>query len=290
MPITIFNHFADAVAPYDDVILDVWGCLHDGGAVFPEALDCLNRLAGQGKTVTLLSNAPRRADRVAAALAEKGLAASLYQHIVTSGDAARSALEEHPAPWASELGARVFHMGPERDAGLLDGLPYDSENDIARADFILCTGLDGPEDAVADYESDLRAGAERSLPLVCANPDKTVIRNDRCELCAGALAARYREMGGTVHDFGKPYPAIYHRCLAALDGIERRRVLCVGDGLETDIQGAMNAGFDSLLVTGGLLAPRLSTPPGTPPLAGELEAICVTAGIHPTAALARLAW
>ncbi len=126
--------------------------------------------------------------------------------------------------------------------------------------------------------------------MICANPDKAVVRHGRAELCAGALAARYAERGGTVHDFGKPHAEVYGLCLDALGIRERAKVLAIGDGLETDIRGARDAGIDSLLVTGGLLAERLSTPTGARPSAAELEALCREAGALPTAAIARMAW
>ena len=290
MSIRIFDHLADAVAPYDGVILDVWGCLHDGGAIFADAAQALAALRDAAIPVVLLSNAPRRSDRVAQILAEKGLAPGLVRSILTSGDAARAALAARAAPWAAALGDRAYHLGPARDTGLLDGLDYTENDAIETCDFILCTGLDRPEESVADYEPVLAAGVARALPMICANPDKTVVRNGQAELCAGALAARYAALGGRVHEFGKPYGDVYGLCLAALGITEREKVLAIGDGLDTDIRGARDAGIDSLLVTGGLLAERLSTPPGVRPAAGELEALARAAGVRPGAAIARMVW
>ncbi len=100
MSIEVFDHLADAVVPYDGVILDVWGCLHDGGAIFADAAQALAGLQEAAIPVVLLSNAPRRSDRVAEILAEKGLAPGLVRTILTSGDAARAALAARAAPWA----------------------------------------------------------------------------------------------------------------------------------------------------------------------------------------------
>ena len=290
MSIRIFDHLADAVAPYDGVILDVWGCLHDGGAIFADAGQALAGLRDSAIPVVLLSNAPRRSDRVAEILAEKGLAPDLVRATLTSGDAARAALAARNEPWADALGRRVYHLGPARDDGLLDGLDYTENDDLEASDFILCTGLDGPEESVVDYEPTLAAGVTRGLPMICANPDKTVSRHGRVELCAGALAARYAELGGTVHEFGKPHGEVYGLCLDAL-GIDRReKVLAIGDGLETDIRGAQGAGIDSLLVTGGLMAERLSSAPGARPSASEIETLARAGDARPTAAIARMVW
>jgi HAD superfamily hydrolase (TIGR01459 family) len=288
--ICIFNHLADAVGPYDGVILDVWGCLHEGGAIFAHAAAALNHLHESEIPVVLLSNAPRRASRVADALAGKGLAPGLVRAILTSGDSARAALRARETPWAAKLGKRAYHLGPARDEGLLEGLDYTPSDDLGSADFILCTGLDGPEERVADYEPILTRGTSRGLPLICANPDKAVRRNGQTELCAGTLAARYAELGGMVHEFGKPHGAVYGLCLEALGITRRDRVLAIGDGPETDIRGAADAGIDSLLVTGGLLAEQLSTAPGTAPEPAEIETLSRAAGALPTAAIARMIW
>ncbi len=290
MSIKVFDDLADAVAPYDGVILDVWGCLHDGGAIFAEAAEALAGLRDAAIPVVLLSNAPRRSDRVAEILAEKGLSPGLVRTILTSGDAVRAALAARNEPWAGALGQRVYHLGPARDGGLLDGLDYTETDDLDASDFILCTGLDGAEESITDYEAVLTAGAKHGLPMICANPDKTVARHGRVELCAGALAARYTELGGIVHAFGKPYADVYDLCLDALGIPDRGKVLAIGDGLETDIRGARDAGIDALLVTGGLLGQQLSTAPGARPSANELEALARAVGTLPSAAIARMVW
>ena len=83
-------------------------------------------------------------------------------------------------------------------------------------------------------------------------------RGEVREWCAGALAALYTEMGGESLYFGKPHPPIYdlaRRRLAALGHkVSEDRILCVGDGIVTDLPGALGEGLDSLFVTGGLAA------------------------------------
>jgi ribonucleotide monophosphatase NagD (HAD superfamily) len=86
--------------------------------------------------------------------------------------------------------------------------------------------------------------------------------------CAGALAELYREMGGESLYFGKPHPPIYDlalRRIAALRDVPRDRILAVGDGLGTDVAGALGEGFDCVFVSGGLAAEDTGTPPGGSP-------------------------
>jgi HAD superfamily hydrolase (TIGR01450 family) len=93
--------------------------------------------------------------------------------------------------------------------------------------------------------------------MICANPDIVIHRGDDLIYCAGALARRYEELGGSVVYAGKPYGPIYDRALARAERargrpIEKPRVLAIGDGMKTDIVGAKRAGLDALFVTGGV--------------------------------------
>ena len=55
-------------------------------------------------------------------------------------------------------------------------------------------------------------------------------------------------MKGKVIYFGKPHPTVYN--LSA--NINNKRVLCIGDNLNTDIKGANIQNYDSLLITSGI--------------------------------------
>ena len=289
MTIPIVPGLAALAADYDGYILDVWGVMHQGGAAYPEARACLRRLRGAGKQVVFLSNAPRLAHQVKATLNGKGVDAVLYDAVVASGDAARLTLADRSLPPAQGLGTRYHLLGPPWSDDVIDGLGYAPAADIGEAEFLLGIGLDDGCNTVEDHEPILHAAAARDLPMICVNPDLLVIRLGVREPCAGALAARYEELGGRVHYFGKPYPEVYELALAAL-GLPSSRVLAVGDGLATDIAGAAGAGLDSLLITGGLLADTLDLRPGEAPSARALEEACRAAGVTPHAALAAFVW
>ncbi|MSO74903.1 MAG: TIGR01459 family HAD-type hydrolase [Alphaproteobacteria bacterium] len=290
MTVPIIHGLSDIAARYDGVVLDIWGVVHQGGPAFPGVIDCLVQLQKLGRPVVFLSNAPRRAVRVERLLESKGISPSLHRGVVSSGEIARISLEARQTPALAALGACYIRLGSEADDDLLDGLRYRPVDDPARADFILAIGLDGQRPTVAHYETGLAAAAQRNLPMLCVNPDLVVVRLGTRELCAGALAARYKELGGTVHYFGKPYEAAYPPVLAKLGLTARHRVLAVGDGLETDIKGARAAGLDSLLVTGGILADALGIDRLSPPPAASLEAAYRDAATMPNAAIATLRW
>ena len=289
MTIPILPGLAPLTADYDGYILDVWGVMHQGGPAYPEAVACVRRLREAGKRVVFLSNAPRLAHQVEAVLNGKGVDGALYDGVVASGDAARQALADRSHPAADGLGTSYHLLGPPWSDDVIDGLGYTLAADIAEAEFLLGIGLDDGCNTVEAHEPVLQAAAARDLPMICVNPDLLVIRLGVLEPCAGALAARYGELGGRVRYFGKPYPAIYDLALAEL-GLPPARVLAVGDGLATDIAGANAAGLDSLLITGGLLADALDLAPGEAPSARALAEACRAAGARPSAALPTFVW
>ena len=258
--------FAPLAPNYDAAILDLWGVVHNGREAFPNAVACMSRMRAAGIKIALLSNAPRRSGRIEQQLTNIGVGRDTYDALITSGDLTRDALEAELGKGSSRYGETYFHLGPERDDGLLDGLDYREVPDIESADFILNTGLfDDESETAADYEARLRAAAARAQPLVCVNPDLTVIRGDAEIPCAGALARAYEDLGGEVAYFGKPHRGAYDACLARLGVADRSRVVAVGDSLHTDIAGAVGAGLDAIFVTSGIHAAELGIAPGERP-------------------------
>jgi HAD superfamily hydrolase (TIGR01450 family) len=162
-----------------------------------------------------------------------------------------------------QAGDQVLHIGPERDLTLFEAA---IEGDGVRpklvalgdAHYVLCTGLRSDEtETLDDYQSELKAMLTRGMAMICANPDIVIHRGDTLIQCAGALARRYEDLGGSVIYAGKPYGPIYDRALALAERargerIDKRRVLAIGDGMKTDILGASQAGLDALFVTGGI--------------------------------------
>src|SRR5271154_1017107 len=249
----LLTGFSSLASEYDGFVLDLWGVIHDGVNAFPHAVDTLSQLRDAGKKTLLLSNVPRPNDAVRTMMRRMGIEDALYTDILTSGEAVRRALQSPPDAWWSALGSRVFHLGPERDKPVLEGLPLISVATPGEADFVLNTGPDdhrNPSD-MNEFEPTLQDCARHRLPMICGNPDLEVIRGGVRVLCAGALAVRYQELGGEVRSIGKPDPAIYAAVLAVL-GMPKGGVLAVGDSLRTDIAGAAAAGLDSCWVLDGL--------------------------------------
>lgn len=288
--IRILTGLQSFLAPYDGLILDLWGVIHDGRDPYPGVCDTLARIKESGRKVVMLSNAPRRAAAVIEGMTQIGIDRALYDDVLSSGELAWQALSDRSLPWAAALGRRCLHVGPARDDGLLEGLGLTVVDAAEEGAFILNTGPWEDDETVADYEDLLSKAAAAAMPMVCANPDIEVIRAGNRIICAGALARRYEELGGTVHQFGKPYPETYDACLALLGIEDRARLLAVGDSLATDIRGAVQAGIDSVLVTSGIHGAELGLAYGETPSPERLEAACSRAGACPAAAIAAFLW
>jgi HAD superfamily hydrolase (TIGR01459 family) len=288
MTLPLINGVRDIADQYDALILDLWGVVHNGVAPYPGVLDCMAKLHEAGKKVVLLSNAPRQSEKVEVQVAGFGVPRAAYDVLVTSGDVTRLHVERRDDDWHAALGQRYLHVGPERDYGLLHGTGVDEVSDLADADFILTSGLWNDDvDTEADYDELFGQARARNLPMICANPDLSVMRGDQMVLCAGSIAAHYEAMGGEVRYNGKPYAPGYELCFERLGGISRGRVIGVGDSFRTDIAGANLVGIDSLFVLSGIHAEELG---GDNPDASLIEAAATKAGHMPTAAIGGFYW
>lgn len=275
---------------YDGFILDLWGVLYDGGQVFGHALEVLARLRALDKRLVILSNGPRRAEEVEKRIAGAGIPRDRYDAVMSSGEEAWLSLKgEIDDPWYRGLGRRVFYMGADSDRAMLDGLDVTEAKEAADADFILGIGPFDPADTISDYQDMLVAATARDVPMVCANPDLVVHRLGNVEICAGGIAERYEELGGRVRWHGKPHPSIYQSGMRLMGGIEKSRVLAVGDSFRTDIRGASAAGIDSLFVIEGIHREDLLTSDGEPNEV-RLAETAMQAGAMPTYAIGRFHW
>jgi len=281
----------ESVAPlaetHDGFVLDIWGVLHDGEKPYPGVPEALRALRARGKRIVLLSNAPRRSWTVAEALAGMGLGPELFDGIVTSGEVAWTLLRDRTHPFFAKLGRRAFHIGPERDLSVVEGLDIPITADAAAADFVLNTGPDFEHgrESVEPYQPMLAAAAAARLPMVCTNPDRAVMVAGQRLICAGALADRYTALGGEVMEIGKPDPMVYETVLKTL-GLPPARIVAVGDTPHTDLAGAAAVGIDAVWALTGLAGDHLGPDPSPELLDREAQ----SEGVRPMAALRSLRW
>jgi HAD superfamily hydrolase (TIGR01459 family) len=241
----------DAVAErYDAFFCDVWGVIHNGRRAYPEACAALQRMRALGKTVILITNVPKPRGPIPAQLDRLGVPREAWDAVVTSGDAIRVELAQRsPGP--------MFKIGPgDYDRALWEGLGLE-EAPLEQARFIGISGLNRDDETPANYAAMLRQAKARDLDLICANPDIVVQHGDRLIWCAGAIAQDYAKLGGRVIMAGKPHAPIYDLARRELDALAHRhvetpRILCIGDGVITDIAGANAQGLDSLFIASGI--------------------------------------
>ena len=259
----IIDSLADIANRYDVLLVDLWGCVHNGVTAYPEAVASLRGFRQGGGTVVLLTNAPRSRHEVAKQLVRLSVPEDSHDDIATSGDSARAAM------FRGAVGEKVWFMGQPFDETFFDPMEIIDDPvtiqrvDLVDAEGIICCGPFDPHADPAVNRPQFLYAKQKGLKLLCANPDIVVDRGDRREWCAGALAALYTEMGGESLYFGKPHPPIYdlaRRRLAALDkDVDPTRILAIGDGVHTDIDGAMGEDIDSLFISGGLAAVETKT-------------------------------
>lgn len=283
--------FAPFVGRYEAAILDLWGTVHNGIDPLPGVIDCLERMRDAGIAVAMLSNAPFRAARVVEVLDRIGVPRDLYRFVMSSGEEAWQALATREEDWYRTLGSRCLFVGGRHHVSMIDNPGLEPVDDLADADFILCTGPREAHHTLADYEALLTEAATRKLRMVCANPDRAVMRGEQREICAGAIAERYEEhFGGEVRWHGKPDPSVFETVLTDLGEPDRARTLMVGDTLHTDVEGAIAAGIDSIFITHGIHAPYLDAVPGEAPSDARLAELYAGHGVVPTYAMTGLRW
>ncbi|MDM9623801.1 TIGR01459 family HAD-type hydrolase [Rhizobium sp. S96] len=260
------ENFAEITSRYDAVFCDVWGVLHNGIDPFPKAAAALEAARAAGLTVVLITNSPRIAPQVVDQLRHIGIQDAAYDRIVTSGDVTRGLIAEGPK--------KVFLLGPERDVAIIEGLGVERV-EARDADSVVCTGFFNDEtEKPEDYTEMLKAFQARNVPMICANPDLVVERGHRIIPCAGAMAAYYNQLGGETRIAGKPHKPIYDAVLSVAREVHGDfpldRVLAIGDGMPTDVRGALDYGLDLLYISGGIHAKEYT-------LNGETDEAILTA-------------
>jgi len=287
----IINTLAEIAEGYDALFVDLWGCMHDGVKALPDAVAAMTAYRATGGKVILVTNSPKPRAGVAAQIRQFGIPDNAYDAIASSGDSARAAM------FRGVVGENVWFMGEwDLDADFFEPMTIiDNPVTIRRvplkeAEGIVCRGPFDPMAHPDENRADFLYAKQKGLKLLCANPDIVVDRGDVREWCAGALARLYTDMGGESLYFGKPHPPIYdlaYRRLAALgQDLARSAILAIGDGIQTDIAGAVGEDLDSLFISGGLAAAETKTTDQPDPDA--LDAFLDTENFRPTYVIGHL--
>ncbi len=283
--IPILNSISGLARRYDAWLADIWGVMHNGVRPFPQAVEACRVFREGGGVVILISNAPRPRETVAVQLREVGVPADCYDGIATSGDVTRMLMAKY-------AGEAVFHLGPERDLPIFDGLRV-TLGSVADSTAVVCSGLRNDEtETPDDYAGLLAEFYQHRLPMICANPDVKVERGDMLIYCAGAIAEAYAKIGGKVIYAGKPHKPIYDLALALVmakhgSAVPRHRIIAIGDGIRTDIAGAAAQKIDSIYVASAVHMAGFSNGSLRQ---GDLASLFAGCKARPVAAVSQLTW
>ena len=242
--------------------IDLWGVVHNGVFLHNEAIKSLKEITKKNKDYILLTNAPRPNDAVKSFLEKLGMEKEIRDHVFTSGEAALNYLKKNFS------NNSFFHVGPPRDFDLFKDFEKMKSKKIEIADYILCTGLFDDHDKDLNYYKDLFEKNTKKK-MICTNPDLIVDRGNARELCAGSVAMIFEKMGGEVIYFGKPYPEVYNQSINNKD----KKILSIGDNLNTDIKGANLLNFDSLIISNGIHKKEIEEN-GIEKISKKYEALC----------------
>ncbi len=235
------NGFHSIADNYDLFYIDLWGVIHNGINLHEQAIAVLKELLKNKKMFVLLTNAPRPNKTVRNFLQKMGMDKQLREYVFTSGEAALKYLKKYL------ISKKFYHIGPPRDFDLFNLFEKNKSEDIIDSEYLLCTGLfDGYDKDLIYYKDLLEKHINKKM--ICTNPDLIVDRGEVRELCAGSVAMVFEKMGGEVVYFGKPHPEVYNQ---SIDN-KNKKILAIGDNLNTDIRGANLLNYDSLLISNGI--------------------------------------
>lgn len=252
------RRLGDLVASYDAVLLDAYGVLNDHQGALPGAAALIAALDRGGPGYFVVTNdASRLPTTLAARFASMGLPIAA-ERIITSGSILERWYAEHGLH-----GARTIVLGPpdsaryvERAGGVVVANGREAEVDVVvvadDAGFEFLPGVEAALSAVVRL-------CERGAPprLVLPNPDLIYPAGVGFGFTAGAAALLIeagleRRLGAGAPRFerlGKPAAYLFDEAVRRAGS---RRLLMIGDQLETDVAGALGAGLDAALLETGV--------------------------------------
>jgi HAD superfamily hydrolase (TIGR01459 family) len=226
---------------YDIFYIDLWGVVHNGIVLHKKAIETLMEITKAKKNYVLLTNAPRPNKTVKTFLEKMSMDKEIRAKVYTSGEAALTYLK------INHLNEKFYHIGPPRDFDLFVDFDDSKTKNINDSTYLLCTGLfENHDEGLNHYKKLFENHINKKM--ICTNPDLIVDRGGKRELCAGSVALVFEKMGGEVIYFGKPFPEVYNQ---SIDNTNKK-ILSIGDNLNTDIKGANLLDYDSLLISNGV--------------------------------------
>lgn len=231
------------IAQYESFVIDVWGVLYNSAELLPGAKELIEKIEHHGKRYCILSNAPRPVYAMQKNLEGLGLKIKA-DNMITSGGFFREKIKE----FAKET---LFVMGESLNSDLLQGIEIKRVEKISDARHLITVSYTESRDEVESCAHFFEEAIDSDVVMICPNPDIVVYVKDKVRYTPGAYAELYKRLGGKVIYFGKPHSPIYDY-LFEKHRFQKATTLMIGDSLETDIRGAHDYGFDSLMLLSGV--------------------------------------
>jgi NagD protein len=226
-------------------LIDMDGVIYRENKLIPGAAEFVQALITVGAPFLFLTNnsAPTPED-LAVRLKHLGVHGLSARHFYTSAMNTADFLNE------TDPGCTVFVIG---EGGLLAALHENKiANDAIKPRYVIVgEGAPSTEKLAKAHEC-----IERGAGLLATNPDNWCpVSSEKTRPGAGAIAAFLEaSTGRRAYYLGKPNGYMFHRArqkLAELSLTKPDRVVMIGDTMETDIRGAVEAGMLSYLVLSG---------------------------------------
>jgi HAD superfamily hydrolase (TIGR01459 family) len=240
---------------YDAILLDAYGVLVDLAGALPGAAAWVDQLNRRGKPYWLASNTAARLPESAARRYQGFGLAIPAERILSSGMLLAPFFAGHGL-----VGRRTRVLGPddscryaERAGAVVVGAGEEFDV-LVLADQAGFPFLEAMDEVLSALFAKFDRGVE--VPMILPNPDLVYPTGRGCGLTSGAAAAmleaalrqRYPDRSGLAFArLGKPYPGLFEEAARRAGS---RRLVMIGDQLETDIVGAAGFGIDSALVPG----------------------------------------
>lgn len=239
---------------FDLFIFDIYGVIWDGKKVIPNSIETLEQLKADGKKVVLMSNSTLTSDKLAESYEKRGfLGGTHYDDIVSSGDVAYMVFSQDPRP------LKYYQFGKPSPALFVDS-HYIEVATPEEADFIYIGVPQVSHEGewfdvleIAPFAPALQKLRTLNKTLVCANPDLKAHEKSfpQAVIRQGSIAQYYKDLGGDVAYFGKPYSNIFDYAIGE-EAISKDKILMIGDTFGTDILGANDYGIKSALTLTGI--------------------------------------
>ncbi|MBR6411862.1 MAG: HAD-IA family hydrolase [Alphaproteobacteria bacterium] len=254
----IYDNLLEIADQFDTFLVDAYGVFWDGKGLIKGSAETLETLMKQGKKVCILSNT----SAINYSYEPRGLKKGVhYTTVITSGDVFYDALCRDNLPFP---GHKIYMTGV-LEFDITKGTSFQMVNRITDADLVYFGIPQLSSDEIKQYPElqdsfflakkyynsisikpflpKLEQVFSSHLPVVSTNPDLIAAEGGHWMIRQGTLAKLFRDMGGEIFEFGKPYPNIYQYAFQKLGIKPSAKIAMIGDTYRTDIRGGLDAGI-----------------------------------------------